>query len=160
MEKQYIQVMIESLQKKEIILDDILTKNREQTELLKNDDMSWDEFDVTADEKLVLIDRLQRIDEGFESLFEKVRECLQSPDGQKVYKNEICIMQQLISSITEKSVSIQAEESRNKQLVEQYFRKSRDKIKSGRTSSKAAMDYYKTMRQMNNVTPQFLDHKK
>ncbi len=160
MEKQYLSIMEQSLEKKIGILDHIITKNQEQNVLLKDPNMKWEDFDDNANRKMELIEEIDKLDEGFEELFERVKEQLQTPGGKEKYAQQIVRMQELIRQITEKSTSIQAQEARNKVLVEQYFQQSRERIRKGRTSSKAAMDYYKSMSQSSFVQPHFLDDKK
>lgn len=160
MEKQYLSIMEQSLEKKIEILDCIIEKNQEQNVILNDPDMKWEDFDDNANRKMELIEEIDKLDEGFEDLFDRVKEELQSPDGKEKHAQQIAHMQELIRQITEKSVSIQAQEARNKTLVEQYFRQSRERIRKGRTSSKAAMDYYKSMSQTSFVQSHFLDNKK
>ncbi len=160
MEKQYLPIMIQSLEKKIGILDQIITKNKEQTEILNDPDMKWDDFDANANQKMDLIGEMEKLDDGFEELFDRVKEELQSPAGKDKHAQSIIRMQELIGQITERSASIQAQEARNKTLVEQYFRQSREAIRKGRTSSKVAMDYYKSMSQGAYASPFFLDSKK
>ena len=62
--------------------------------------------------------------------------------------------------MTEKSVAIQAQEARNKNLAENYFAKAREDLKKNRKSSRAALDYYRNMNKMQVVSPQFMDKKK
>lgn len=160
MEKQYLSIMEQSLEKKIEILDRIITKNEEQNVLLNDPNMKWEDFDDNANRKMELIEEIDKLDEGFEDLFERVKEVLQSPGGKEKHAQEIVRMQELIRRITEKSTSIQAQEARNKTLVEQYFQRSRERIRKGRTSSKAAMDYYKSMSQTSFSQAHFLDNKK
>lgn len=160
MEKQYLSIMEESLAKKIGILDEIIVKNNEQTVILNDPNMKWEDFDDNANRKMELIGEMEKLDEGFEDLFRHVKEELQAPDGKEKYAQNISHMQEMISQITERSVSIQAQEARNKTLVEQYFRQSREKIRKGRTSSKAALDYYKSMSQASFTQAHFLDNKK
>lgn len=160
MEKQYLSIMEQSLEKKIEVLDRIIIKNQEQTALLNDPDMKWEDFDDNANRKMELIEEMERLDEGFEDLFERVKEEIQSPGGKEKHAAIIVHMQELIQQITERSVSIQAQEARNKTLVEQYFQRSREMIRKGRTSSKAAMDYYKSMSQTSFSQPHFLDNKK
>lgn len=68
-------------------------------------------------------------------------------------------IQELITQVTEKSVSIQAQEARNKKMVEDYFARERNRLRSGRQASKAAYGYYKSMSNTNVVPPQILDQK-
>lgn len=160
MQENYVQIMLESLKKKEKILTKISEKNLEQKAIVEVDELSFEEFDRIIDEKAELIDQLDVLDRGFESLYEKVKAELQSDEGKIKYKNEIACMQECIRSITEKSTSIQVQEQRNKQTIESMFRNEKEKLKSGKISSRAAVNYYKTMNQTNYVSPQFLDKKK
>ena len=65
-----------------------------------------------------------------------------------------------MAEVTETSVTIQAQEARNRKLIEDYFRKEKEGIRMGRKSSKAAVDYYKNMNKSSVVMPLFMDSKK
>ena len=160
MEKQYLAIMEQSLEKKVLILDQIIEKNAEQNEMLKQEDMSWEDFDENANQKMDLIGEIEKLDEGFEELFQRVRQELEAEGGKERYADAIRRMQTLITQITEKSASVQAQEARNKTLVEKYFQQAREKIRGGRTSSKVAMDYYKNASWTTVSQPHFLDSKK
>ena len=160
MEKQYLAIMEQSLEKKVLILDQIIEKNAEQNEMLKQEDMSWEDFDENANQKMDLIGEIEKLDEGFEELFQRVRQELETEGGKERYADAIRRMQNLITQITEKSASVQAQEARNKTLVEKYFQQAREKIRGGRTSSKVAMDYYKNASWTTVSQPHFLDSKK
>ena len=152
--------MLDSLQKKSEVLSDIIKKNGEQSQILKEEETDWDAFDRNADEKMELIGQLDELDEGFDQLFERVKTLLESQEGKARFGEQIRKMQELIREITDKSASIQATEARNKQLVEQRFQQSRQKIGQSRNSSRIARDYYRNMQQMQVVSPAFLDNKK
>lgn len=160
MQENYVQIMLESLKKKETILNTISEKNLEQKAIVEKEDLSFEEFDRIIEEKAELIRQLDVLDRGFESLYEHIKTELQSEEGKIKYKNEIKEMQESIESISEKSASIQVQEKRNKQTIEAAFRSEKEKIKAGKVSSRAAVNYYKTMNQTNFVQPQFLDKKK
>lgn len=160
MQENYIQIMLESLQKKVHILDTISEKNEEQTKIVEAEAVNFEEFDRIIEEKAELIKKLESLDVGFESLYEKVKQELGSETGKVKYQNEIRKMQECIRIITEKSTHIQVQEKRNKQTVEAVFRREKEKIKVGKVGSKVAVNYYKTMNQTNFVTPHFLDKKK
>lgn len=154
----YIKILMESLEKKEVILNAIVQANQRQADILKAESLDMDEFDKNADEKSNLITELDSLDQGFEAVYERIRsELLANKDN---YKSEIAILQQQISNITDLGVTIQTQEARNKQAAEKSFQRARTAINSGKSSSKIAMDYYKTMNQMNHVGPQFMDKKK
>ncbi len=154
----YLQILEESLHKKLDVLCKIEEVNKRQEQILKAEMVLDEEFDACITDKGVLIDELKKLDEGFESLYERIKEQLSA--GKERYKIQIAALQKLITDVTEKSVSIQAQEARNKALVEQFFAKRKQELQKGRRSSKVAFDYYRSMNQSQVVMPQFLDKKK
>lgn len=160
MQENYVQIMMDSLKKKEAILEEINKKNIEQKKVIEAEEISFEEFDRIVDEKSVLIKKLENVDQGFELLYENVRQILQTEEGKEQYRSQIKEMQDSIRRITEKSAAIQVQEQRNKQGIEAMFRSEKEKLKAGKISSAAAVNYYKTMNQTNVVAPQFLDKKK
>ena len=160
MQGNYVQIMLDSLKKKEAILEEINKKNIEQKEIVEAKEISFEKFDQIVEDKSALIEQLENLDQGFELLYENVRQMLQTEEGKAKYRNKIKEMQDCIRNITEKSTAIQVQEQRNKQAIETMFRNEKEKLKAGKISSTAAVNYYKTMNQTNFVSPQFLDKKK
>ena len=154
----YLQILEESLHKKMSVLCKIEEVNKWQERLLKSEAVMEDDFDRSITEKGVLIDELSKLDEGFASLYEHIKEQLAT--GKERYKVQISTLQNLIVQVTEKGISIQAHEERNRVLVEKYFAEEKQKLQKGRRSSKVAMDYYRSMNQSQVVAPQFMDKKK
>lgn len=148
MENAYIKALSESLEKKLTILEKIHEKDEEQYTIAKTTPFSYDDFDRNAEEKGVLIYKLNRLDEGFETVYEKVKEELAA--NKSAYASDIKRMQELISKITDLSTKIQAEESRNKTAIEQVFRYEKEKIKGQRSGMKAVKSYTQAMQ---NVPP-------
>jgi 5'-3' exonuclease len=108
-------------------------------------------------EKEVLIEKLNSLDNGFERLYEKVAEELK--ENREQYAKQIKALQKLVTEVTDASVAIQAQEARNKKLIEEFFRKERDGIRMNRKTTRAALDYYKNMSKSAVVMPQFMDNK-
>lgn len=153
----YLQVLEQSLHKKADILSLIQEINQKQEQILKEEG-STEDFDVTIDKKGKLIEELTKLDEGFETLYQHIREQLSA--GKEQYKNQIDKLQKLIINVTEKSVAIQTQEARNNKLAKDYFTIGRKNLQRNRTASKAALDYYKNMNNSQVVQPQFMDKKK
>jgi len=151
-------ILAESLEKKQQVLLKIQAYNKQQEQVFTSDNVDTDEFDAAVEEKGKLIEELTMLDAGFEILYAKLSEQLQN--NRQQYALQIRELQQKIVVITELSVSIQAQEKRNKQLIEQYFSKQRVGIREGRKASKAAYDYYKKVNNATYVPPQFMDSKK
>lgn len=159
MEKnQYIPIMLQSLKKKSQVLDVIMSLNKRQREELEDPALDPDEFDKTIEEKAAQIEALEILDAGFQEVYEKVRDELK--DNKEAYREEIAEMQDYIRRLTEKSAAIQAEEARNKSLMEQKFVSVRKQVKEVRKSQKVVNQYYKNMMKTNFVEPQFTDNKK
>lgn len=157
MTENYLNVLEDSLQKKLQILAKIRDYNLRQEEIFRSDNVEMERFDEYVEEKGALIDEVNALDNGFELLYQKVAEELQG--NREKYADQIRRLQGLVSRVTEESVSIQAQEARNKKLVEDYFRKQKLSIGQNRKSSRAAFDYYKNMSQANIAQPQFMDNK-
>lgn len=152
----YLEILTDSLKKKSKVLDEIMQYNSDQENLLRQESISLEELDANMELKDGLIQKLVQLDDGFETLYERIKEKLLTQKDQ--YKAQIGQMQELISEITEKSVSIQAQEARNKGMIENYFARERGQLRQSRQVSKAAYGYYKSM--SNGVSSQLLDQKK
>ncbi len=153
----YLDMLVDCLEKKDKLLDNLMVLNKKQTALIQNENFDLDEFDKCVEEKGVLIDNILKLDSGFEGVYNKVGEAVAA--NPEAYKEQLGRMQKLITSVTEKSVSIQAEEERNKSMIESRFNREKNRIKSGRSQSKAAKDYYNSMNKLGYVDSQFWDKK-
>lgn len=158
MTENYLNLLEESLRKKLQVMAEIQKYNLRQQEVFQSENVDMERFDEYVEEKGTLIDRLTALDSGFEKLYAKVAEQL---DGNREkYAAQIKALQGLVTEVTDTSVQIQAQEARNKKLIEDYFRKEKEGIRMGRKSSQAAIGYYKTMSKTAVMPPQFLDSKK
>lgn len=158
MEQTYIAIMIQSLEKKEKVLDRIIELDTIQKNQLEDPELTPDDFDEVVEAKSELIDQLDKLDSGFEKLFERMKEEL---DGNKeAHKEEIRIMQDHIRSITDKSVQIQSQEARNKDLMMKKFNAIKKQTREVRKGANVVSKYYQTMTKTGYVDPQFMDNKK
>ncbi len=155
----YLQLLEESLVKKIRVLDDIEKFNVKQKEAISSEDSTpdFEIFDSFIEEKGKLIDELNSLDEGFETLYERVAEALKADipgNASKIRK-----LQELIREITDKSVGIQKQEAENKALIEKYFQSARADIGKGRNSLNAAYSYFKTQRGLDGTDSLYMDSK-
>ena len=74
MDSSYIDIMIQSLEKKAEILDQLIELNKQQKLYLQDPNLSPDDFEKNMDRKAALIEGLVQLDNGFEELFGRVRE--------------------------------------------------------------------------------------
>ena len=155
----YINIMIDTLKKKEVILKELKTTTIKQATILEQEDFDADGFDATIDEKQKRIDELIRLDEGFMDLYEKIKDTLIS-EG-KDYAPEIDQAKNLIKTQTAMSVELQALEEKNRVKLSIHLSKGRQKGKDFRTSSRTAAAYYKNMSNRHQEGDSyFLDSKK
>lgn len=158
MSNTYVDIMIQSLEKKIQVLDRIILLDKIQKEQLEDEGLTTEDFDNVVEEKSELIEQLNQLDSGFEKLFQRVKEELDV--NREQYKDQIRKMQEMIRSITDKSVEIQAQEARNKELMMNKFTRIKQRSKVAHTNYRAASQYYKNMMQSNVVDPQFMDKTK
>lgn len=157
-EKDYIAVLKQSLAKKVEILDTICALNVEQKRMLEDPELMPEELEENFRAKGELVDQLVALDEGFEQVYDRVKEALTHHKEQ--YASDILQMQKDISRITERSADIRAQEQRNKSLMEQKFATVKKQVREVKNSKQAVNSYYKNMMKMNYVDPQFMDNKK
>ena len=154
----YLTVLQESLEKKNAILDEIQAVNCAQSALFQAEKLDLEKFDSYVEQKDVYIKELEALDEGFETLYNNVKQQLQQ--NKALYAEQIKRMQALIGEITEKSVSIQAQESRTRDMITAYFKNERQALGQGRRSSKVAMGYYQNLSKANQEASRIMDLKK
>ncbi len=153
-----LDMLEESLIKKIDILNSIEEQNEKQKEILSDpENVSEEAFDKTVEAKGELIRQINALDDGFQSLFDRVKGDIGNNKDQ--YADQIKRIQQLIKEITGKSASIEANEHRNKKLAERYFSTARERMNQSKNSASAAFNYYQTMSNYKNVPPQFMDTK-
>lgn len=158
MNQQYVVALEESLEKKIHVLEEIFRICRLQEELLKKKPFSYEQFDAYVNDKDICIEKLNKLDEGFELIYERVGQELKGNSA--FYKRQIVHLQQMISEITDKSVAVQALEERNKKTISEIFTEERKTIGQGKRSLNVAMNYYRNMNGANIISPQYMDKKK
>ena len=154
----YLQILKESLERKLELLTEIEEKSKEQSMMLRTSDIDVSKIDTNMDEKNELIQEALKLDDGFEHLYEKIKEELVANKEQ--YRTEIIELKALISKVTEVSASIQVIEARNKAEMDLYFSKQKKGIQYKKNAMSVAKDYYQNMNKVKHVSPQFLDKKK
>lgn len=155
----YLNIMIDTLKKKEMLLNSLKDITTDQTDILDSEEFAADEFDKTIDEKQKLIDALMKLDDGFMDMYAKVKDTLLS-DGND-YIPEIEQAKALIKKQTDMSVELQTMEEKNKVKLTMQLSKGRQKGKDFRTSSRTAAAYYKNMSNHHqDGDSYFLDSKK
>lgn len=154
----YVKVLADSLHKKHSALENLLDLTKKQEQLLHEESFNETEFLETIRKKQGYIDKITEFDNGFDSIYNRVKEEL-SVDRQQ-YADDIAVMQKLITQITELGIDIEALENRNKTQMEKVLASRKDKIKDMRLNNSAASNYYRNMANQQYNQSFFLDKKK
>ena len=139
----YINILADTLKKKETVLRELTKATSDQSTLLDQPDLDIDAFNKLVDEKEKLLQRLESLDEGFMSIYEKVRKAISEDTAS--YADQVAEIQGLVKTQTELSTALQAAEERNKAKMTVHLSRGHQKIRDFKVSSQTAAAYYKNM---------------
>lgn len=154
----YVDIMIDSLVKKEELLKQIVDYNEAQQTIVTAPEFKEEAFEKNVADKGEVVEKILQLDEGFNSVFNRIKEELQN--NKKKYAKDIERLKTLVASVTELGVRIQAQELRNKQLVEKRFAQMRKELSQAKRTTSTANAYYKNANNLNQYESHFLDQKK
>lgn len=158
MEQSGVEVLLQSLKKKNAVLDKMIELAQKQEELLKQENLDMEGLDNILEEQGSLVTELDKLDQGFELVYDRCRS--QITGHKEAYQNEIKAMQECIQQITAKISTVNACNMRNKIMAENQFKKEKQAIGQSVSKTKVARNYYNSMNNLNYVSPQFYDNKK
>jgi midasin (ATPase involved in ribosome maturation) len=154
----YMALLEASLIKKSDTLDQLILLSKEQEIEISQETMNEDHFEEIFQKKDELIETILKLDDGFEQVYLRIKEELNNHPGS--YQKEIGRLTGLIAEITDKGVTLQAIELRNKTNLELYLQRKRKGIRDSKVSMKSANNYYKNMANQNQQESYFFDKKK
>lgn len=157
MVKQYLKMLDQSLDQKKQMLDEMIEMTATQKVSLEKDPVDWTGFDDLVGKKAEMIERLDRMDDGFESVYDRIREELVRDKEQ--HKEFVAEIQKKIQAVSDASATLMAAERRNKELVEVKMADEKKKLQQRKTTSKVASNYYRSMNKVNLIDPQLMDKK-
>lgn len=158
MSREYVVALKESLEKKLKVLEEIYRISKLQTDVINASPMDYEAFDRLVDDKDICLEKLEKLDEGFELVYTRVSDELKT--NKSAYSDLILAMQETITKITDKSTAISALEERNRQGLSNVFNKERKELSDGKRSVNVAMNYYKNMTGLSVDSSQYMDWKK
>ncbi|MCR4990090.1 MAG: flagellar export chaperone FlgN [Lachnospiraceae bacterium] len=158
MSKEHVLALRDSLIKKVKVLEEIEGINRLQSDILAADPFDYEAFDKLFADKDVCIEKLDKLDEGFEIVYQRVESELKS--NKEDYSSVIKEMQDLIKRITDLGASIKAAEERNRNALSDTMIKERKGMSESKRSVNVAMNYYRNMSGTTTAEARFMDKKK
>ncbi len=157
MDENYVQVLIDTITKKEETLRKILEITKRQELLSKQEVYSSDEMEATLNEKEIQIARINYLDEGFQSVYDRVRSEVRN--NIEKYKQDVLTLQERIRTCTEIANEIQVLEERNRNRFSALFSKTRSEYSTSKTRANVAQNYFKTMNNSKVMDAYFVDKK-
>ena len=154
----YVKVLADSLQKKFTALESILNITKTQEELLQEENFDEECFLETIKSKQIYIDQITELDNGFEVVYNRVKQELDT--DRMLYVDDIANMQKLITKITDLGIDIEALEKRNKVQMEKVLAEKKQQFRGMRMNNSAASNYYRNMVNQQYSQSYFLDKKK
>lgn len=157
MNENYVQVLIDTITKKEETLRKILEITKRQEVLSKQEVYSSEEMEKTLNEKEIQIGRINYLDEGFQSVYDRVRSEIRN--NIEVYRKDVLLLQERIRICTEIANEIQVLEERNRNRFSALFSKTRSEYSSSKSRASVAQNYFKTMNNSKVMDAYFVDKK-
>lgn len=154
----YLELMKDSLVKKEKILSDVLELTREQEKLLNLEDFDDEAFDAIITEKSILIEEINKLDEGFELIYKRIGDKIKEEPS--YYRESIEKLQGFIRTLVDKGVEVETLERRNQIKFDMNISKSKDRIRNYNLNSNAVTKYYSNMSGNIGEGTYFVDKKK
>ncbi len=157
-EREYLELLIQSLKKKLLLLNQIIVLNQQQKEMLMDENLDPDTLDVNVREKDELISQVTQLDDGFDEVYAHIADLMKKNHSD--YEEELDRMRELIRQIMAKDASIRADEQRNYELAQKKFARVKKQIREVKTSQKMVNRYYQNMMQQRQADIQYMDNKK
>lgn len=155
--RNFIQILIDTLQKQVEVLKEILEITQEQSVIAQDSEFDEIMLEKSLNKKEVLIARLNELDDGFTSVYGRVRS--EVKDRQELYKDELRQMQELIKECTDLGVNIRVLEERNREKLTQCFASKHKQYGSKQTAASVASRYHQTMNNMKMLNSSFFNQK-
>lgn len=154
----YLELMKDSLIKKEKILNSILESTKEQEILLRADNFDDEAFDALIAKKGALIEEVNKLDDGFDLTYNRIKDKIK--EEPKAYRRKIEDIQELIRGLVDKGVELETSERRNQIKFDMNVSKSKDRIRNYNLNSSAVTKYYNNMNGSVGESTYFVDKKK
>lgn len=157
-EEEYLELLIQSLKKKLLLLNRISVLNQDQRAILQDENADPDAFDINVRDKDDLIQQIVSLDAGFDEVYTHIKGLMERDHS--AYEEQLEEMRGLIRQIMANDASIRVEEQRNYKLAQQKFADVKKQVREVKASQKMVNSYYQNMMKQSRYQPQYMDRKK
>ena len=154
----YIQILITTLQQQVEVLQQILLVTQQQSLIAESTEFDEAALDDTIANKEVMIAKLNTLDDGFTSVYGRVRNLIRK--DQEKYREQLHAMQDLIKQCTDIGIEIRVLEERNRDRLVRCFSERHMKYGAKRTAAAVASRYSKTMNSQKVSSFSYFDNNK
>lgn len=154
----YVNILMQSLKKKVAILEELDRTVFTMEAILKKSDAQVEEIENVETKREEALEELEKADLGFQRIYERVKE--EFAEHRYLYEEEIKSMQKMIRKITDYTARIQAQEIRNKQLLDSYLQKKKKEVRSFKVQHNSANQYTRHLANRTGGQAYFLDDRK
>ena len=142
-EKEYLELLIQSLKKKLLILNKLSVLNQDQRAILQDENSDPDAFEINVRDKEDLVKQITALDAGFDEVYAHIKALMEKDHS--AYEPQLDEMR---------------EEKRNYALAQRKFLSVKKQVREVKASQKLVNNYYQNMMKQSRFTPQFMDNKK
>lgn len=157
-EKEYLELLIQSLKKKLLILNKLSVLNQDQRDILQDENSDPDAFEINVRDKEDLVKQITVLDAGFDEVYAHIKSLMEKEHG--AYEPQLEQMRELIRQIMVRDAAVRTEEQRNYALAQRRFSSVKKQVREVKASQKLVNNYYQNMMKQNRFTPQYMDNKK
>ena len=150
-------ILIETLKKKEDVLKEILSRSKEQLDIAKADEFDEEAFDKCFDQKDELIEELNRLDEGFDGIYNRIKNDLK--ENLDDYKPQVASLKQLIHSTMDIGSEIHQTERQVKDALSKAISQKKRSLLDKRVTAAGVANYYRASKMMSLQDAYFMDQK-
>lgn len=141
--KTYLSALTISLEKKEQVLNNLISITKKQKMALESQPPNIEIFRSEASLKEGLIKEINDLDTQFEALYNKVKGCISVSITE--YTSEIQTMQKMIPIVVELGVTLRGLEQHNKMKLDLITSIKGKEAVNTKKSSKSVAEYYRTI---------------
>lgn len=145
--QQYVVMLVDILNKQLKTLEEILEVTKQQEVIATEIPFDNDKFEDTLSRKDVLIIRLNELDDGFSSVYSKVRRVVNEYPEQ--YREQVVEMQNVIRRCTDIGTEIKTLEIRNRDKLTKCFAGKKQEYSAKQAAATVANKYSVTMKNVN-----------
>lgn len=157
-EREYLEVLIQSLRKKLLLLNKLLLLSQEQQTLLSDENLDPDTFEINIRDKEDLVQQVVALDDGFDEVYARIKVIVEGEHA--LYEPQLEQMRELIRQIMVKDANIREQEKCNYALAQKKFTSVKKQVREVKASQKMVNNYYQNMMKQSKFSPQFMDNKK